>query len=913
MLYSRDGIIKDSSLITIEKDGKIIHNPSKNLLESEGWVEFSGDFSQFINKRFIKMTSDVLEGFDKEELVDTIVFLTDNNKLYLNGQYFGGEDIVVSYNEYGSNNTYVGEVNINDNSFEIGVPNVYYNNYTSGTNIGQLVVGNNSYDVYAPQTEVSYESSQENGALLGILYVNDNEFPIYTTNPQEVPILSQEVTIDELNDLKNTGKLNPGQKYVVTDYRTTVDENIGEVVYQENEKHELVFTALSKNELDQDVTSIQTFKSSSESLGGLEPTGDFELIAYKCDWDPDNSCYTEDNEYYKYVGETLNIDGETYYIWNKYENGIRLSKSYGKSTIATTSLDIECSIDNPYHIEYFISYDEISDNYQFEEPSEENGNDPAISDSLCRVVRIDKPVYNYYVKMQACDWDDNNGVYGYDEDSWYEYNGDTIDIDGVTYFKWNKYDEASGDSIGDIGYPLTDTLYIDCSPENPYTPEMWVTVDNELNNEYFDEFKTDIFYQVEKSNLPDPTKDTESTEDRKPVITKVRADLNITKIFDESQVVNAVAFKTRFEQEYPELKTYPDYEGLYLYHGETMDVDGDSYKVWDKYTNDCDEYFISVNFRKESDCFWAQILTKDLYIDCSLRKPYVQDYTITSEKEEPIQNYEIDRDKIIEITYFNNVTNYIRFENDGWYVRCPELDRDGKFGWGYIDNSVLSEDGNRYSWGCGSEGNWAGPIPCFLNNPDINDFFLTDTEDPQVGDSFYRDGAGDEGLDTIDKVWGTIIKPEIHYKGIYYMKDEFGNEASYDFKHIKFNNLYTFGNEEEDYSLNGFENGVYNNVIMKPVDDNYNRMNISSKITYGNTFYPSCKDCVIDFSIQESIITKSDRGLHPFCPTNFVEPVVVKDMLNPLKVITYTTTDEQIVNPKTDAFGNANIITNKYE
>ena len=145
------------------------------------------------------------------------------------------------------------------------------------------------------------------------------------------------------------------------------------------------------------------------------------------------------------------------------------------------------------------------------------------------------------------------------------------------------------------------------------------------------------------------------------------------------------------------------------------------------------------------------------------------------------------------------------------------------------------------------------------------------------------------------------------------MKDEFGNEASYDFKHIKFNNLYTFGNEEEDYSLNGFENGVYNNVIMKPTDSNYNRMNISSKNTYGNTFYPSCRDCVIDFSIQESIITKSNRGLHPFCPTNFVEPIPVKDMLNPLKIITYTTTDEQVVNPKQDAFGDANIISNIYE
>jgi len=108
-----------------------------------------------------------------------------------------------------------------------------------------------------------------------------------------------------------------------------------------------------------------------------------------------------------------------------------------------------------------------------------------------------------------------------------------------------------------------------------------------------------------------------------------------------------------------------------------------------------------------------------------------------------------------------------------------------------------------------------------------DDFFLTDTLDPQVGDSFRRDGKEDGELDTIDKVWGTIIEPPVssddiyHTRtefgdGIYYMKDEFGNEAPYDFKHIKFNGVYTFGTSQEDYSLNGFKNKVYNNKITKP-------------------------------------------------------------------------------------------------
>ena len=913
MLYSRDGIIKDSSLITIERGGKIIHNPSKSLLESEGWVEYTGQFSQFINKRFIKMTSAVLESFDKDELVDTIVFLTDNNKLYLNGQYFGGEDIEVSYSEYGSNNTYVGEVNINDNSFEIGVPAVYYNDYTGGTNIGQLVVGDSSYDIYAPQTTVSYEDNQGSGLKVGTILINGGEFefPIYIPKPQEVPVLSQNVTMDELNELKKNSKLNPGQKYVVIDYRTIIDENIGEVVYQENEKHELIFTALSKSELDNDVTSIQTFKSSSNIVGGLEPTGDFELIAYKCDWDPDNSCYTEDNEWYKYKGDTIDIDGVTHYIWTKYENGVPFldgeGYAMGKSRVVTSSLDFECSLENPYHPEYVIYEDDtINNQYQFEEPSEDNENEGNFTDSFCRVERIDHPVYNYKVIADVCDWDPTNEVYGYDDSSWYVYCGDTIDIDGKTYFIWYKPGV-------DPNYccPLTDTLYLDCSEENPYTPELWMTTDGELNNEYFDPTKTDIFCGISESNLPSLVQEIEVV-DREPVITKVQADLNITKSFDESQVVNAVAFKTKFDQNDPELKSYVDYEGLYLYHGEIMDIDGDSYKVWDKYTNDAEEGFVSVDYRKDNDYFWAQILTEKLYIDCSLKNPYIQDYVIHTG--DTIKGYEIGKDKIVDIHYFNNVTNYIRFTSNGWYVRCPELDRDCKFGWGYITNEISSQDGNSYNWGCESEDSWAGPIPCFLNKyKDNEDYFLTDTENPQVGDQFYWSNNEDGDLDTIDKVWGTEIYPTVDYKGITYMKDEFGNEAPYDFKHIKFDGRYTFGNETEDYSLDGFENKVYNNKIMKPIDKQYNVINLSEKNTYGNTIYPSVTDCMMDFEVRESLITKSELGLHIFDPTSFITPISVKPLVNSNRIINYITTDEQVVEPKSDAFGEANIISNIYE
>ena len=55
------------------------------------------------------------------------------------------------------------------------------------------------------------------------------------------------------------------------------------------------------------------------------------------------------------------------------------------------------------------------------------------------------------------------------------------------------------------------------------------------------------------------------------------------------------------------------YEGLYYYHGDVMNIDGQDYYVWDKYTNDADEGFISIDYRKDNGYYWAQILTEKLY------------------------------------------------------------------------------------------------------------------------------------------------------------------------------------------------------------------------------------------------------------------------------------------------------------
>ncbi|MCF0227836.1 MAG: hypothetical protein HUJ52_03375, partial [Malacoplasma sp.] len=99
---------------------------------------------------------------------------------------------------------------------------------------------------------------------------------------------------------------------------------------------------------------------------------------------------------------------------------------------------------------------------------------------------------------------------------------------------------------------------------------------------------------------------------------------------------------------------------------------------------------------------------------------------------------------------------------------------------------------------------------------------------------------------------------------IYYMKDEFGNEAGYDFKNILFSfgepNYYTFSAYDEDgnlidASLDKKEN-VHNNVI-KPYYDftgaRYvlNRIYFKGSTVYNNTFGNDCQDIVFEANKDE--------------------------------------------------------------
>ncbi len=135
---------------------------------------------------------------------------------------------------------------------------------------------------------------------------------------------------------------------------------------------------------------------------------------------------------------------------------------------------------------------------------------------------------------------------------------------------------------------------------------------------------------------------------------------------------------------------------------------------------------------------------------------------------------------------------------------------------------------------------------------------------------------------TSDSIYVDHFYIEVYPGNIYYMKDEFGNECPYDFKNIQFKRYkitsspvsdlvgkyatsdaynvtvdtsttywcYTFSTTSlEDASLDGYSNGVYNNIIPEYGDiilndivfiGSYNYGNRFGVDCYGNTFGSSC-------------------------------------------------------------------------
>ena len=135
---------------------------------------------------------------------------------------------------------------------------------------------------------------------------------------------------------------------------------------------------------------------------------------------------------------------------------------------------------------------------------------------------------------------------------------------------------------------------------------------------------------------------------------------------------------------------------------------------------------------------------------------------------------------------------------------------------------------------------------------------------------------------------------------IYYMKDNFGNEAHYDFKNIVFGDDKLFTFNPSDVARDGSMTGEAKNNVINPYYDQYNRLNLNNVIfksdnAIGNTIFSNTKNLVLsgeqvnnmvsnaktDSSIESSMYT-----LHGF------------KMVSPVNPKPYVDSESEIENPE---------------
>ena len=96
------------------------------------------------------------------------------------------------------------------------------------------------------------------------------------------------------------------------------------------------------------------------------------------------------------------------------------------------------------------------------------------------------------------------------------------------------------------------------------------------------------------------------------------------------------------------------------------------------------------------------------------------------------------------------------------YVRCPQFDNENGYAWAYNNESDTIEGFDHIN-------NWLAL--------DLNDLIYTSTEQPAIGDILDMSGTDVEVV---------AIRVNDGKGVIYYMKDEWNNECSYDFKNIQY-------------------------------------------------------------------------------------------------------------------------------
>ena len=135
---------------------------------------------------------------------------------------------------------------------------------------------------------------------------------------------------------------------------------------------------------------------------------------------------------------------------------------------------------------------------------------------------------------------------------------------------------------------------------------------------------------------------------------------------------------------------------------------------------------------------------------------------------------------------------------------------------------------------------------------------------------------------------------------IYYMKDNFGNEAHYDFKNIVFGDDKLFTFNPSDVVRDGSMTGEAKNNVINPYYDQYNRLNLNNVIfksdnAIGNTIFSNTKNLVLSGEQVNNMVSNTKTGssigssMYTFHGFKMVSPVNPKP---------YVDSESEIENPE---------------
>ena len=135
---------------------------------------------------------------------------------------------------------------------------------------------------------------------------------------------------------------------------------------------------------------------------------------------------------------------------------------------------------------------------------------------------------------------------------------------------------------------------------------------------------------------------------------------------------------------------------------------------------------------------------------------------------------------------------------------------------------------------------------------------------------------------------------------IYYMKDNFGNEAHYDFKNIVFGDDKLFTFNPRDVVRDGSMTGEAKNNVINPYYDQYNRLNLNNVIfksdnAIGNIIFSNTKNLVLSGEQVNNMVSNTKTGssigssMYTFYGFKMVSPVNPKP---------YVDSESEIENPE---------------